>query len=141
MKTVIGIFLFLIFLFLSGIHFYWGLGGKWGGDSAIPTRANNEKVMNPKLFECFVVAFGLLGFAFLILIESEIITITLPNWLQEYGLWIISILFLLRAIGEFKYVGFFKKVKTTKFGQMDTKFFSPLCLLIGLLGIVLELIK
>jgi hypothetical protein len=47
----------------------------------------------------------------------------------------------LRAIGDFNYVGFFKKIKHTKFGKNDTKYFSPLCLTIGVLTIILELIN
>jgi hypothetical protein len=139
MQTAIGLILFLIFLFLAAIHFYWGLGGKWGNDSAIPTNENNEKVMNPKLFECFIVAIVLLFFSFLTLVKSTIITFSLPYWLQEYSLWIVSGLFTIRAIGDFKYVGFFKKIKNTKFGQMDTKYFSPLCLCIAFLAILLVL--
>ncbi|WP_409416048.1 DUF3995 domain-containing protein [Flavobacterium sp. PS2] len=139
MQTTIGLILVTIFLFLAGIHIYWGFGGKWGNDAAIPTTANNEKVINPKLKECMVVAIALLSLSVLVLIKSEIIVFSLPNWLQEYGLWIISILFIVRAIGEFKYVGFFKKVKTTKFAQMDTKYFSPLCLFISILATTLAL--
>ncbi|MCC9071085.1 DUF3995 domain-containing protein [Flavobacterium sp. F-65] len=140
MQTTIGLLLFLIFLFLSIIHVYWGLGGKWGNDAAIPTNENNEKVINPKLKECMVVAIVLLLFCLLVLKKSEMILFNIPSWLQEYGLLSISILFIVRAIGDFKYVGFFKKIKTTKFAQMDTKYFSPLCLLIAILGITLTTI-
>ncbi len=141
MKLLIGLLLIAVFLFLSGIHFYWGLGGKWGASAAIPTKENNEKVINPTMFECFVVAFGLLGFAVFILVKSRLLSLSLPVWILNYGLWAISILFTLRAIGEFKYVGFFKKIKFTTFGQLDTKYYSPLCLAIGLLAIAIELIK
>ena len=96
--------------------------------------------MNPKLFECFVVAFGLLAFGLFILIKSQILSFDLPNWLMKYGLWFLSIVFIIRAIGEFKYIGFFKKIKTTKFGQLDTKYYSPLCLVISFLAIALELL-
>jgi Protein of unknown function (DUF3995) len=136
-----GLLLFLIFIFLSAIHFYWGLGGKWGADAAIPTKENNEKIMNPKLFECFAVAFGLLGFGFFILVKSQILSFKLPNWLLNYGGWALSVLFILRAIGDFKYVGFFKKIKNTRFGKLDTKYYSPLCLAIGLMIMILSFNK
>jgi len=141
MKILIGLILSAVFLCLAGIHFYWGLGGKWGAEVAIPTKADNQKVMNPKLFSCFVVAFGLLGFGLFVFVKSQLFSIELPNWLLNYGLWGLSVLFILRAIGEFKYIGFFKKIKATKFGQMDTKYYSPLCLVIGLLAISLQLLK
>lgn len=139
MQTTIGLILVFIFIFLAGIHIYWGFGGKWGNDAAIPTTENNKKVIDPKLKECMVVAIALLSLSVIVLVKSEIIAFGFPNWLLEYGLWIISILFIIRAIGEFKYVGFFKKVKTTKFAQMDTKYFSPLCLLISILAMTLAL--
>lgn len=139
MQTSIGLILVFIFIFLAGIHIYWGFGGKWGNDAAIPTTENNKKVIHPKLKECMVVAIALLSLSVIVLVKSEIIAFGFPNWLLEYGLWIISILFIIRAIGEFKYVGFFKKVKTTKFAQMDTKYFSPLCLLISILAMTLAL--
>ena len=141
LTTLIGLLLFFTFSFLSVIHFYWGLGGKWGANAAIPTKANKEKVMNPKLFECFVVAFGLLGFGLFILVKTKILSFYLPNWLMKYGLWILSAIFILRAIGEFKYVGFFKKNRSTQFGQLDTKYYSPLCLAIGLLVMALALMR
>jgi len=141
MKMLIGLILVAVFLFLAGIHFYWGLGGKWGAEATIPTKENNQKVMNPGLFSCFVVAFGLLGFGLFVFVKSRNLQIGWPEWLINYGLWGIGTLFILRAIGEFKYIGFFKKIKGTRFGQMDTKFYSPLCLVIGLLALSLQFLK
>lgn len=141
MTTIIAIILFLIFLFLSSIHFYWGVGGRWGSEAVIPTKDDNVKVMMPGLLPTFIVAFGLFGFGLFILIKSGLINFDLPHWLSNYGLWIIASIFILRAIGEFNYVGFFKKMKHTKFGQRDTKYYSPLCLLIGVLTIIIELNK
>ena len=43
LTTLIGLLLFFIFSFLSVIHFYWGLGGKWGANAAIPTREKTKK--------------------------------------------------------------------------------------------------
>ena len=142
MTTVIAIILFLIFLFISSIHFYWAFGGQWGSDAVLPTRAdNNTKVLNPSILPSLIVAFGLLGFGLFILVMSGLISYNIPQWLNNYGLWIIVSIFTLRAIGDFNYVGFFKKIKHTKFGKNDTKYFSPLCLTIGVLTIILELIK
>ena len=139
MTTIFALLLFLIFLLLSSIHFYWALGGRWGSEAIIPVKDGNVKAMMPGLLPTLIVAFGLLAFGFFILIKSGLINISLPLWLEKSGLWIIAGIFILRAIGEFKYVGFFKKIKLTKFGQNDTKYYSPLCLLIGILAIFIEL--
>jgi hypothetical protein len=60
--------------------------------------------------------------------------------INKYGLWILMTLFILRAIGDFKYMGFFKKIKNTKFGQNDTKYFAPLCLIIGILTLLVAVL-
>jgi hypothetical protein len=139
MTTIIAIILFLVFLFISAIHFHWAIGGTWGSDSVLPTKENNEKVLNPSILATVIVALGVLGFGIFILVKSGILAFNLPYWLNQYGLWIIASIFILRAIGDFNYVGFFKKIKLTKFGKSDTKYFSPLCLLIGILTLILEL--
>ncbi|WP_367946795.1 DUF3995 domain-containing protein [Leptospira santarosai] len=46
---------------------------------------------------------------------------------------LLSAMFLFRAIGDFRLVGFFKKIRGTKFAKNDTAFFSPLCLLLSIL--------
>jgi hypothetical protein len=139
MTTTIAIILFLIFLFISLIHFYWAFGGTWGSDSVLPTKENNIKVLNPSILSTIIVALGVLFFGLFILVKSGLLEFNLPNWLNQYGLWIIASIFIIRAIGDFNYVGFLKKIKQTKFGKNDTKYFSPLCLLIGILTLILEL--
>jgi hypothetical protein len=141
MTTTIAILLFLIFLFISSVHFYWAFGGTWGSYAVLPTKDDKIKVLNPSILPTLIVAFSLLGFGLYILVKSEIINFDLPQWLNKYGLWIIASIFTLRAMGDFNYVGFFKKIKQTKFGKNDTKYFSPLCLTIGILTIILELNK
>lgn len=144
MTTIIAIILITIFLFLSGIHIYWGLGGQWGNGAVIPTKDDNVKVMMPGVVPTFIVAFGLLCFGLVVLMNVVELDFKIPFWLDivhKYGLWVIASIFIIRAIGEFKYVGFFKKYKQTKFGQNDTKYYSPLCLTIGMLTIILELNK
>jgi len=39
---------------------------------------------------------------------------------------------LARAVGDFKYVGFFKTVRASRFAVLDTWFYSPLCALLAL---------
>jgi hypothetical protein len=114
MTTMMAIIVFLIFLFISSIHFYWAFGGYWGSDAVLPTKAdNNTKFLNPTVLPTLIVAFGVLGFGLFVLLKSGLIALY--------------------------YVGFFKKIKQTKFGKNDTKYFSPLCLTIGILTIILEL--
>src|SRR5690606_11836046 len=109
-----------------------------------PTKDNHVKATMPGAILTFIVALGLLSFGLVVFLNVVELDFKSSVWLDiiyKYGLWTIASIFILRAIGEFNYVGFFKKYKRTKFGQKDTKYYSPLCLIIGLLIIVLELIK
>jgi Protein of unknown function (DUF3995) len=126
----------LILLAISGIHFFWAFGGRWGVDAAIPTSQDGKKTLSPDIFATLVVAFGILAMALLHLEKIQMggipcLGLPIPAWINAYGLKIISGIFLIRAIGEFRYVGFFKKIKNTKFANLDTKYYSPLCLILS----------
>lgn len=134
--------LVLVFIFagIAFIHVYWGGGGKWGADDVIPSTEAGKKLMAPRTFECFAVAAAFLALiAFVVIKAKWILIFSLPDWLNSYGLLIIAFVFLLRAIGEFKYVGFFKKVKSTRFARMDTRLYSPLCAFIAMVCILWSL--
>ncbi|MTI38603.1 DUF3995 domain-containing protein [Fulvivirga lutimaris] len=127
----------LIFLVLSVLHFYWATGGKWGLDNSVPTNLEGKKMLKTSLFSCIVVGSGLLIFSlfyFLPLADVEI-----PN-LAGFVKWLVPSVFLLRSIGDFRYVGFFKSVRTTHFAQLDTTYFSPLCVLLAGLGFIVAIV-
>lgn len=136
---MITLLLFLIFLFLSSVHFYWAFGGKWGTEGVYPSKADGSPMRPPSIAATLIVAIGLLSFAVFYLIKAGYISVQLPLWLNKNGLWILTALFIVRAIGDFNYLGFFKKVKNSKFAVNDTKYYVPLCLIIGLLTLVLQL--
>lgn len=54
-----------------------------------------------------------------------------PGWMFRWGTWGIALVFLLRAIGEFRLVGLFKCVRDTPFARWDTLVYSPLCVAIA----------
>jgi hypothetical protein len=139
MTAIISTILFLIFLCLSAIHFYWCFGGRWGSQAVFPTKDSHTKPDMPGRVPTFIVAMGLLLTGLFILLKAGFFTLSIPIWLDEYGLWIIAGIFILRAIGEFNYIGFFKKIKATDFGKNDTRYYSPLCLAIGILIVIIEL--
>lgn len=91
----------------------------------------------PGSISTFIVAFGLLLIGLFVLQKGGVLRVGIPGWLDSYGLWIIAGIFIVRALGDFRYVGFFKKIKHTAFGQNDTKYYSPLCLILGILILLL----
>jgi hypothetical protein len=44
----------------------------------------------------------------------------------------LALVFLLRAVGDFRYVGFFKSVRGSRFATMDTWCYSPACLALSI---------
>ena len=138
---VLSILLSLILIGLGIVHFNWVIGGKFGFVESLPTKENGERILNPKKIDSAIVGIGLTAFGIFYILKSGVIEYNTPEWIMRYGSWIIPVIFILRAIGEFKYVGFFKSVKKTDFGKLDTKLFSPLCLIIGISGILIELMK
>lgn len=129
-----------LFFVLSAIHFYWAFGGKAGMDNVVPVNEKGKRMLNPGPAACTIVGLFLVGFAVLFLNKVEQLRFDIPRWLYQYGILGISAIFLLRAIGDFKYVGFGKKIKNTAFAVLYTKYYSPLCLLISVNGFVLEMI-
>ena len=141
MITALSIILFVIFSSLGFIHFYWLLGGKWGLEQALPTKETGQKAMEPPKIATVIVGIGLISFGLIYLIKTGLINFQIPNWIITCGSWVIPCIFILRAIGDFNYVGLFKKIKNTEFAKADSKWFSPLCLTIGILGILIQLMN
>ena len=128
-----------ILLIISLLHGYWGVGGRWGLAQSLPTNTNGEKVLQPGIIACFAVAFALLAVSFYFLIYVKIINLPLTAFVENYGIWGIAAIFTVRAMGDFKYVGFSKKIKGTEFAELDTFFYSPLCLYLGITSIFIGL--
>ena len=141
MIATLSIALSIIFIFLSLIHFYWLTGGQWGLKYVIPSKRNRVDFPPPPKFATFIVAVVLALFGLIYLLKLKTINIPFPSSLSYYAYWIIPSIFILRAIGEFKYVGLFKTIKNTEFAKADNKWFIPLCLIIGIIGMILQLIK
>ena len=139
MHATISILLAGIFFFLAALHLYWVAGGKWALDGVIPLQQDGNATFSPPPFLTVLVALGL-GLMGLV----ELFAGAWLNWpfwgnFLKIGLWIIAGIFLIRAIGDFRYAGFFKRVKGTVFAQKDSQIYSPLCLLLSLGTLVLIL--
>lgn len=122
----------IIFLLLALLHIYWAFGGKWGIRYAVPAAPDGEPLFRPGPFATLLVAAGLLVFSW--------VDLSWYGWLRPLGglkyiRWGglgIAFIFLIRAIGDFRHVGFTKTNKQTLFAYWDTRMYSPLCLLLSL---------
>jgi hypothetical protein len=125
-----------ILFLLSAIHIYWLLGGRVGTAAVIPSRGA-EVLFRPRNIATATVAVALaLAGGFVLELGEVIQRFVFVDWLYKYGGWFLSAVFILRAIGDFRLMGFFKKEKGTLFSKWDTFLYSPLCLFIGICLIV-----
>lgn len=133
MNTFYNLILTAIFSCIAVIHIYWAFGGNWGKQQAIPTTTNGKPLFTPGFSACLGVSIAFLSLITFIYIENF-------NYFPPAiytSLWVcIALIFLVRSTGDFKYVGFFKKIRETKFAKLDTNYYSPLCLFIALLIIL-----
>lgn len=123
----------IIFSLISLLHFYWAFGGNLLYEEVLPTNSMGTKRLYPSPTAALLVAFGLLLMALVVLGTQGSFDKYLNRKYFRYATLIISLIFLLRAIGDFKFVGFFKTITNTRFGMNDTMLFSPLCIVISLL--------
>lgn len=121
----------LILLAISVLHVYWAVGGRWAHQAALPVMENGD-MPKPGSFMTFMVAVAVALMAVLHLLRMNVIETSISSQRLNFGLYGLTVVFTLRAIGEFRYVGFFKRPSTSRFAYLDTRFYSPLCLLIAI---------
>ncbi len=129
----------MVLVFLSGLHFYWALGGKTAFAEALPTNQLRHRTLNPTKIQSAAVGFFLLMFALNYAVKLLPHLVHFPSMLLSISGWLIVAIFFLRAVGDFNYIGFFKKVKNTEFAKQDSRYYSPLCLILSCNGILVEL--
>ena len=121
----------VILLAISALHGYWAFGGQWGMAVAVP-KTDGKAAFKPARTLTLLVALGLAGFAGLHLTKLGLLPLPLPNtWIQS-SLLAVGGIFFLRAIGDFRYVGFFKRITDTAFAKMDTAYYIPICLVLSI---------
>ncbi|MBK7704356.1 MAG: DUF3995 domain-containing protein [Acidobacteria bacterium] len=131
MIRILGIVLAVVFAFLGLIHLFWAAGGSYGAVAVLPTDGD-ARVLNPTPAATIFVAAGLFAAMFVVLGRLRIVGEFVPEMIFFTGTWIIALLFLFRAIGDFHYVGFFKTVTGTGFARWDNLLYSPLCLFVAI---------
>lgn len=116
---------------LSGLHIYWAFGGQRGRKAAIPER-DGEPLFRPGPAGTLAVAFLLAVSGVLVLERAAVGPHVVPRTVNLWGTRGVAVAFLARAVGDFNYVGFFKRRKATAFAGLDTRLYSPLALALGL---------
>ena len=121
-----------VFLVLAGWHVYMALMPRVGsGESGAVPSVGGKPLFVPSRHATLAVAVVLLLFAALVAATAGLVPLALPPVLLAWMSYALALGLLARAIGEFKYVGFFKRVRGSRFATLDTFVYSPLCLLLA----------
>ena len=126
-----------IIAFAALFHAHWALGGRTGLSVSLPQRADGSIVMARRLPlwrpAAAGVALCLIALAAILLAAAGHLALPLPSAVLRAALLLTGAAFVLRAIVPNPYVGFFKSIRTTRWAKYDTRLYSPLFLLLGLL--------
>lgn len=129
--------LIVLFLALSCMHVYWALTGRTGSRRVIPTE-NGAPVFHPGRSATLAVA-ALLAAAAAVSLWRGAWPDAGASWVPRIGILVIAGVFAARAVGDFRLVGFFKRVRGTDFARTDSLVYSPLCAAISGLALWLAL--
>ena len=131
MLTGIAILLISVFVFLASVHVYWAFGGRIAKVAAIPELRGAPSFV-PGRIATLLVALSLFSCAALVGAASGFIETPVPAVAIQWSCFGLALLLLLRAIGDFRLVGFFKTVRGSRFAWLDSALYSPLCLALAL---------
>jgi hypothetical protein len=107
-----------VFAFLALLHFYWAARGVGANNAAIP-HIDGKPAFKPSRAATMAVGLVLLATSAIVLLQVQLLIAG------------AAAVLVLRAIGDFRLVGFFKRVRETRFARLDTLLYSPLCLALG----------
>jgi hypothetical protein len=125
-QRVLAAGLVTVFAGLSALHVFWAAGGRTGGVVAIP-RQGGDALFRPSPLGTLAVALALAAAAASVAAAAGWFGAAAPRRAGRAFTYVLSVLFLLRAVGDFRYVGFFKSLGGEPFRSWDTWLFSPLC--------------
>lgn len=124
---------------ISVVHVYWASGGRRGVYRALPQTVDGRIVRVPGRIGTLAVAAAFAAMAVVVAVRGHIIDSDLGGGRVAGVLgWLVAALFVMRAVGDGRYVGFLKRVRGTPFARADTALYSPLSLAIGLAVCAIE---
>ena len=131
MNTAVAVVVSVAFVALALWHFHMAFSPAGGVSGAVPSESG-KPLFVPSTRATLAVGFVLLVFALLVAATAGLIEVRVPGRLLSWSSYALALGLLARAVGEFKYVGFFKRVRGSRFARLDTLLYSPLCLLLAI---------
>lgn len=111
------------------MHLAWLVGrGKGSLAAVVPTKAGGAPLFRPPWWTTLAVALALLGTATAVVLA--LLGVALPG--LRAALWLATIAFGLRVVGDGRYVGLTKRERSSRFARLDDRLYTPLSLLFAL---------
>ena len=134
MKSVVTISTIVLLAFLGLLHFYWAVGGRAGLAASVPQKSDGSPVFAPGPAAAAAVGVALWMASAVLLVRLACCTYfvapRLATW-SHAGCIALSSIFLVRAVGDFRFVGFFKTLRSTHFATLDTLLYTPVCVILS----------
>jgi hypothetical protein len=127
MVLVLGWLVAAVFLLLALAHLRWAFGGGAASTAVVP-EVDGRPAFNPGRGVTLLVAAALAIAAGLVAMTAGLVPRLVPVTLLRLAMYGLALVLLARAIGDFRLVGFAKRVRGTRFARLDTLVYSPLCL-------------
>ena len=131
MDTPLALVVCSMFIGLALWHFWMAMLPTKGESGAVPS-VNGKPLFTPSRKSTVAVGIVLLLFAGLVAATAGIVSVGLPAVALVWLSYALAAGLLARAVGEFKYLGFFKRVRGSRFAKLDSLVYSPLCLLLAI---------
>jgi len=130
MTAALAIGISLVFAALAVWHFRmaWSITRGGGLAAAVP-RVEGKPLFVPSMRATVAVGLALPVCAALVAATAGVLHVGISQRLLSWTCLALGL--LARAIGEFRYVGFFKRVRGSRFARLDPLLYSPLCLLLA----------
>ena len=130
MNTALAWLVSSVFVLLAVWHFRMALLPSPGVNGAVPS-VSGKPLFVPSARATMLVGVVLLLFACLVAATAGLVELGISARVLSWLCYALAVGLLARAVGEFKYVGFFKRVRGSKFAKLDTLLYSPVCLLLA----------
>jgi hypothetical protein len=130
MVNLLAVTVSAVFVALALWHFYMAFAPAAGESGGVPS-VGGKPLFVPSAKATVAVGIVLLSFAVLVAATAQLFALPLPRLMLEWLSYGLALGLFARAVGEFKYVGFFKRIRGSRFARLDTLVYSPLCLLLA----------
>jgi hypothetical protein len=130
MSATLATIVSLAFVALALWHFRMALRPTAAKSATVPS-VGGKPLFTPSVGATVAVGLVLLLFACLVAATAGLVKVGIPVRVLSWLSYALAAGLLARAVGEFKYLGFFKRVRDSQFARLDTLLYSPLCLLLA----------